>query len=168
MANIIEMENVRIFRKNFRGLERRNPKTGEIVNAEGQRNFCVMIDDPEEAQRMADDGLNIKILAPQNEGDEPKHYLPVTVRYDNFPPKIYMIMGHKKVLLDEEMLDGEDSPDVNDIDNVDVIINLSNWTRNGASGIKAYVKTMYITYRQDSFASKYDYDDPADMGELPF
>lgn len=142
------VENARIvFRPNFSGRE-------EKYNRVGDRNFCIAIDDPVMAQRLTNDGWNIRIKEPVNEGDEPLYYLQVAVRFDNFPPKVVMMTqrNRKGTILDEESIEALDYADIR---NVDLIIHPSFWEVSGKSGIKAYLKTMYVTIEEDVFAAKY-------------
>lgn len=140
----IAIENAQIFSKNFSGREGR-------FNAEGVRNFCVILDD-HLAEQLAADGWNIKYLEPREEGDAPKPYTQVAVRYSNIPPKVVMVTSKGKSILNEEtvgMLDWAD------LETVDLIINPSRWEMNGRTGIKAYLKTMYATIAEDEFEAKY-------------
>jgi len=157
MANIV-VENARIGFRNFSG------KEGKF-NPAGKRNFCWFIDDISLAEKLKSDGWNVKELKPREPDDTPQSYLQVSVNYDNRPPKIVIVTSNGKNVVSEEevgMLDWAE------ISNVDLIVTPYNWEFNGRSGIKAYVKSMYITIEEDEFEKKYA-DAPNDIDEdIPF
>lgn len=140
----IVVENARIAFRNFSGKEGR-------FNPEGRRNFCVFLD-KEVAEKLEGDGWNIRWLEPRDPDEEKQAYLQVTVSYDNVPPKIVLITSHGKTVLDEETVG---SLDWAEISSVDLVINPYNWNVNGKSGVKAYVKSMYVTITEDPFEEKY-------------
>lgn len=151
----IVIEDARIGFRNFSG------KEGKF-NPAGRRNFCVFLE-PTLANVLVDDGWNVKFLKPREEDDEPQPYLQVAVSFDTIQPKIILISGKTKTPLDSSTVD---TLDWAEIKNVDLIIRPYNWEVNGKTGVKAYVKSMYVTIEEDKFASKYA--DDIDDEECPF
>ena len=121
------------------------------MNREGDRNFCVLLDH-ETAELMAKDGWNIKALNSREEGEPDQPYIQVAVSFKVRPPKIVMISSSGRTHLNQntvEMLDYAD------IKTVDLIANEYQWNVNGKTGIKAYLKTMFVTIDEDELERKY-------------
>ena len=59
---ILQIDDARIIYRNFSG-------TGSKFNREGDRNFAVVIEDPELADALINEGWNVKIKPPRD-GDE--------------------------------------------------------------------------------------------------
>lgn len=153
---IVEIENAELIFRNFSGKEGK-------YNREGDRSFCVFIDDANMAQEMAEDGWNIRVLRPRDDQEDPRHYVSVAINFNFWKkPEVYLISGRSKTLLDEEsigVLDGAD------ITNVDLVIRPRQWDDDGRPRIKAYLQEMYVTIEQSRFAAKYAEDNNDD---LPF
>ncbi len=140
----INIENARLVFRNFRGEEQR-------FNPAGRRNFCVLIND-DDAEMFKKDGWNVRYLAPREEEDEPQAYLQVAVSFDNRPPQVWLIAGGRKTNLD---VDSINILDWAEIETVDLIIRPYNYDVNGKQGVKAYLKSMYVTIVEDEFEKKY-------------
>jgi hypothetical protein len=146
------MEGRRLLFRNFSGEEGK-------YNAAGNRNFNVLLD-PEEAELMAADGWNVKYLEPREEGDERQPRLEVAVSWKNRPPNIVLITSRGKTPLDESMVSLLDWAE---IINADLIVNpYEGGPIQGRSGVKAYVKSLYVTIREDELELKY-----ADTPDVP-
>ena len=115
MANrverILEIPNAHIFYRNFSGVEKK-------YNPAGNRNFCVeipedaMVDNTPLYQVLLEEGWNVRLMPPRNEGDAPMHYIQVNVSYKNYPPNIWMIAGRRKTRLDEGSVDSLDYAEI--------------------------------------------------------
>lgn len=148
VASNIQIEGARIGFRNFSG------KEGKF-NVKGVRNFCVFLD-ADLAEDLEADGWNVRWLEPRDDQEDKQAYLQVAVSYENIPPKVIMMSGKGKTLLDDESISLLDWAD---IEEVDLIIRPYNWEVSGKAGTKAYLKTMYVTLVEDEFEKKY-YDVP--------
>ena len=147
MANKnIVAEKARIGFRNFSG------KEGQY-NPAGRRNFCWFIDDEVLVSKLVDDGWNVRMLKPRDDDEKPQAYLQVAVEYKNYPPKVMLVTSRGKSRLEEEDINMLDWAEIK---NVDLIIRPYNWSVNGKSGTKAYLKAMYVTIEEDEFESKYE------------
>lgn len=143
----IYFENAEITFKNFSG------RPTKYQRQEGFRTFSVVVDDPDMAQHLSEDGWNVRILRPRNEGDIPKHVLDVSINFNFWKkPEIYMICDGHKTKLDEEDLDILDGAD---IVTSDIVVRPRLWDDNGTTRIKAYLQELYVTIQQSRFAAKY-------------
>lgn len=139
------IENARIMFRNFAGRE-------EKYNTLGDRNFLLCLD-PALADELRAEGWNVKQLKPREEGDIPQDYVQVAVNYrKGRPPRLIVISSRGRMELgaDEAIL-----VDMMDIKNIDVSVAPYEWEVNGNTGVKAYLRTAYITINEDELDLKY-------------
>lgn len=143
--------------RNFAGL------AGQY-NREGDRNFCVLLNHPDvDVQAMIDDGWNVKLLKPREEGDEPTPYIQVAVSYRIKPPQVWLLTSRGKTALPEELVN---MIDFADIARVDVTVNPSFWEVNGNTGVKAYLKNIYVTIQENELDLMYQDVPDSAMGTI--
>lgn len=153
--NII-IEDAHIIFRNFTGAESQ-------YNRAGNRNFNVIIDDIDMANKLIEDGWNLKQLKPRDDEEMPKYRLEVSVAFGNFPPNIFMVTKHNKTHLDEESVAALDYAELK---TVDLVIRPYQWDVNGKQGVKAYLKTGYFVVEEDEFSAKYAEEEFPE--EIPF
>lgn len=148
------LEGVQIIYSNFSG-------RADDFNREGNRNFNIILD-RETGEKMEKDGWAVRWQEPREEGDDPRALLNTIVKFGGRrPPKVVMVTGRGQTILDERTIALLDSAEIT---NVDVIIRPYNWSVGGKSGVKAYVKSLYVTIEEDPLEAKYgaiweNYDD---------
>lgn len=142
--NDLTIENAHIIYKQFSGNDQFNP---------GVRSFSVLLDEADAAVLEAD-GWNIRHKPSKAEPDVMLHTLQVRVRYDKRPPRVVMIGETSKsvTFLTEDTIGQLDTAAIKTID---LTINPSPWSAMGKSGIKAYLKTAYVTIEEDDLDLKY-------------
>jgi hypothetical protein len=140
----LSIENARIGFRNFEGAEGK-------FNAKGKRNFCIFLD-YDQAKELEVDGWNIKWLHPREEGDTEQGYMQVAVAFDNMPPTIWIVTKKNKRKIDQDSIILLDWAE---IANVDLTIKPYNWEVSGKTGVKAYLKSMFVTIVEDEFEDKY-------------
>lgn len=142
--NEITIEDARLVFRNFSGEEGKfNPK--------GNRNFSILLSQ-EDAEYLRHEGWNVKYLKPREEDDIPQPYLTVKVKFDNYPPSVYLITSNGKTKLNADEVQ---KLDYAECERADLTITGYNWEVNGKTGIAAYLKTLYFTAREDALAKRY-------------
>lgn len=143
---ILQIDDAKIIFKNFEG-------RGDKFNREGDRNFSILIQDPDIADELMERGWNVKIKEARDEDDGPFMRLPVKVKFSDYGPKVYLKSGKPEpVELDEESIGCLDQID---IESVDMDIRPFDWEVNGRTGRTAYLQSIHVTQRIDRFAARY-------------
>ncbi len=142
---ILQIDDARIIFKNFEG-------RGDKFNREGDRNFSLLIEDPNTADALIAEGWNVKIKPARDEDEGDFMRLPVKVKFTEYGPNVYLISNGRKVELDEESISCLDNID---IESVDMDLRPYDWEVNGRTGRTAYLQSMAVVQRIDRFAERY-------------
>lgn len=148
--NDLTLRNVRIIFRNFAGAPTRFNAAG------GKRTFSILLNETE-AQELRSMGFNVKALKQRDPDDDPAFHLPVEVSYRVKPPRIVFIsnQGRKRTVIDEDTVG---LIDYTEIEKIDLTINPYQWEMENARGVKAYLRTMYVTIREDELDIEYAQD----------
>lgn len=150
---ILQIDDAKIIYRNFSGIASK-------YNREGDRNFAIVIENEDIAQALANEGWNVKIKPPREDGDDPFMYLPVKVKFNDYGPRVYLKTGSRMNKLDEESISCLDNIDIL---GVDLDVRPYDWEVNGKEGRTAYLQSIQVTQRVDRFAERY-----AEEEEAPF
>lgn len=171
---ILEFENINedcfIFRTNFAGLPEANY---------GKRGFNLKLKDgemellpPEKIEQLMEDGWNIKSYL--DDDDNRILFLPVEVRFDKYPPNIFIIGGSSRVMteLDEARCGEIDTIIKNNLESMDLAITPSFYQKdNGDWKIKAYLQAAWVTFREGKLGAKwasYETSEEPEDPDVPF
>ena len=157
---IMQIDDARIIFKNFEG-------RGDKFNREGDRNFSLLIEDPDTAEAMKREGWNVKIKEGRDHDEGPFMRLPVKVKFTDYGPTVYLNSAGNIVKLNEESIACLDNVE---IETVNMDIRPYDWEVNGRTGRTAYLQSMEVIQRIDRFAARYGNmrDDDTNEGPLPF
>lgn len=132
--------------RNFSG-ERRG------FNKAGERNFAVALD-RSKADKMAQDGWNVKFPESREEGDDRDPFLKVKVSYAGFaPPKVIVTTSEKDQSWGEDNINLLDSCKIL---SADMYVNPFHYKNDdGTSGISAYLNELYVTIEENYLSQKH-------------
>lgn len=153
---ILQIDDARIIYRNFSGV-------GSKFNREGDRNFAVIIPDEDIANELANEGWNVKIKPPREDGDTPFMYLPVKIKFNDRSPNAYLVTGTRMNRLSEDTISCLDDVDIL---SVDLDIRPYDWDVNGKQGRTAYLQSIKVTQEIDRFAARYAEEEAPE--EMPF
>lgn len=145
-AKTFVIEDAQIIYRNFSGAPTPFDQQG------GKRTFAVVLD-KKTADAMAVDGWNVKCKPAREEGEEEFCFIEVTVNYKQRPPKIVVLTDTSATTLTDDtvaMLDWAD------IRKLDLVAREYQWAVGANSGIKAYLKSMFVTIDEDPLEKKYN------------
>ena len=147
---ILQIDDARIIYRNFAG-------AASKFNREGDRNFSIVIPDQEMADALVNEGWNVKIKAPREDGDVPFMTLPVKVKFNDRGPNVYLQTGNRMNRLDEDSIACLDQID---IVSVDLDVRPYDWvlyegTKDEKRGRSAYLQSIKVVQDVDCCASRF-------------
>ena len=144
----ILIDNATIKWPNFSGAKK-------MYNDEGDRNFVVVVDDPEIADALREAGCNIRIKTSDIPGEAPEMQFTVKVSYRFSAPVAYLKPGPGRPLK-ELTEDTIGTLDFVAMERVDLDIRLGReWTAGGKTGRTAYLDKIVVVQEVDRFLERY-------------
>lgn len=142
---ILQIDEARLIFRNFAG-------AADKYNRQGDRNFAIVIPDKELADKMIEEGWNVRIRDPRDDQEEPFMYLPVKIKFNDRGPSVYLTTNGVTNPLDEESVEALDNIDIL---SADLDIRPYDWEVNGKHGRTAYLQSIHVTQNVDRFASRF-------------
>lgn len=143
----LTLRNCKIIWRNFAGAEK-------PFNPAGKRNFSVELTDAQ-AKVLLEMGWMPKVVKSTADEPEPTWHLPVTVLYrpDSGPSITFITESTKnRTPIDEELVGLVDRAR---FDATHVTLSPYNWSVQGKSGVKAYLRTFYGVLHEDPLDLEY-------------
>lgn len=145
VENKLTLEGVEVLFKNFSGNKTQ-------YNAEGKRNFSILINDIDLAESLIEEGWNLRSL--KNDEDDISWHIPVQINFEGrIPPRVFAIKTSGKLQLNEDTIA---MLDFMRIKYVDLSLNPYNWSVSGETGVKAYLNTLYAIIDETQLDLKYE------------
>lgn len=146
--NLLILEDVEILPGGFRNFSGRPGQ----YNAEGERNFCVVLPDGLEKELM-DNDWNVKPLEGLEEGDPVRYFIRVKVKFNDRGPRVILVTSQGKSVLDEDTIDQLDDAY---IVTADMAIRANETTDSrGVHRNTGYLQKLYVTIEEDYLDKKY-------------
>jgi hypothetical protein len=121
-------------------------------NRAGDRNFSVMLSEEDGLALRELGWTTVKPMKRRDDDEEQYYQLPVAVRFENYPPRIWLIGSEQRTMLTEELLMFLDQLEFTKID---MTISGSDWNINGNTGRKAYLQTAMFNLYEDELEKEY-------------
>lgn len=137
-------------------------------NKNGDRKFTIVIDDPENAQRVASYGWNVKAKPSKNDGEEPFCTLEVKVRLDLewARPKIKQFTRNASIWITEDNIGNFDDVE---FERVDIVLRQYAWKNmKGEAGVSAQLGEMYAKIAEGVLEAKWAEEEFPGEDNLPF
>lgn len=160
------LQGVKLIFRNFRGLERKNPK-GKIMNAAGKRNFNIQLN-AEQYEDLQDKGWGVRTW--EDADGETLYLLKVNLGWNDSGRgplvKLTPTDGSKGVILNEDTIGILDTQEV---ESADVVIRPHNWDDTGENGASAWLRSMKAYVYVDPLESEIMSEmEESDSEELAF
>lgn len=150
--------------RNFSGAKR--VVNGQVVNAEGMRNFLLMLDDDDVIESMVQDGWNVKYTKPRDPDEKPAAYISVDATFGKYPPEVWKKTPNgKPVKLEEEDMAGLDDDKFIE---AHVVVHPRRYEVQGRTGVKAYLRRLLVTVADDEFSDYFGANDSVNEEDNPF
>lgn len=136
-------------------------------NRDGDMKFSIVID-PENAQKLASYGWNVKIKPPRNDEEEPFCTLDVKIRLDLAwaRPKIKQFTRNGSVWIDEDNIGNFDDAE---FETVDLVLRQYAWKNGrGETGISAQLSEMYARIAEGVLEAKWAEEEGPGEDRPPF
>ena len=160
---IENLQNRNIIWRNFAG------NKGDY-NKNGDRKFTIVIDDPENAKKLADHGWNIKTRLPKNSNDPDDAFytLEVRIRFDLqfLRTDITQYTRAGKVRVNPDNIGNFDFAE---FDRADIVLRPYIYQKNGGgTGIAAQVEEMNVKIHEGVLEAKWAEEEGPGEDDLPF